>query len=93
MKKLLMMASLVSVCARAGVISFDLDNPIQTAAPGDAVTFTGTLFNNDVADVFFNAASATLPYPELSVDFTDFFTLIPLSLPAWGILQRTDIRR
>lgn len=59
---------------------FSLDSPIQSASPGDSVSFTGALFNDDVVDVYLNGASANLPYSELSVDFTDFFALVPPSL-------------
>lgn len=83
MRKLLIVLLLAGATGRASVI-FDLDMPIRSGLPGDVLTFTGTLFNDDVVDVFFNAASATLPYPELGVDFTAFFTLIPLSLPSGG---------
>src|SRR5260370_13801212 len=72
---------LAPVSARATVL-FTFDRPSQTGVAGGMVSFTGTLFNNDVVDVFLNGASATLPYSELSVDFTNFFTLVPLSLSA-----------
>jgi len=80
---MMLLLLLAPLSVHADVI-FNLDNPIQTSLPGGTVTFTGTLFNNDTVDVFLNGASADLPYAELSVDFTDFFTLVPLSLSAGG---------
>ena len=64
---------LSSLSIRATLL-FDLDSPIQTAAPGGIATFTGTLFNDDVVDVYLNGASANLPYSELTVDLPgDYF--------------------
>lgn len=82
MRNVLMMCLVMLAPTSLGALSFTLDSPIQTGTPGGTVTFSGTLFNDDIVDVFLNGASSTLPYSELSVDFTDFFSLVPASLSA-----------
>ena len=83
MRTVLMMCLLMlAPLSMRATLLFTLDSPIQAGGPGGTVSFSGELFNDDVVDVFLNGASATLPYSELSVDFTDFFSLVPLSLSA-----------
>jgi hypothetical protein len=77
---LMVLLFLLAPISMSASLLFSLDSPIQTAGPGATLSFTGTLFNNDVVDVYLNAASSDLPYSEQSVDYTDFFTLVPLSL-------------
>jgi hypothetical protein len=57
--------------ACADPISLVLDSTQLTAGPGQQVTFTGTIFNNDTATVDLNSISISLP-GEFTADPTPF---------------------
>jgi hypothetical protein len=49
-----------------------------------AAEFTGTLMNPGTSDVYLNGDVSSLPYPDLMVDGSPFFTFSPLFLPGGG---------
>lgn len=65
---------------KADVLSFTLDFPIWTGAPGDTVPITGTLENNGLSTLFLNNASGILGSLDLDLDYTDFFSIVPSSM-------------
>ena len=68
--------------ACADPISLVLDSSQLSAGPGQQVTFTGTIFNNDTATVDLNSISVSLA-GQFTVDSTPFF-LGPLTVGASG---------
>jgi hypothetical protein len=63
-----------------GQLQVLLDDPNQWGAPGDTLTFTGSLSNVDIEPDFLNGASLTLDDPGLLGDTTFFNVFAPLSL-------------
>jgi hypothetical protein len=61
-------------------LTFTLDSPTFSGAPGDTVAITGTLFNPDPEPVNLNDFSGLLTSPDLDFDLTDFFTVVPAVL-------------
>jgi hypothetical protein len=82
MKHILIVGSLLlslnSICQASLIMT--LDRPTFAGNPGDSVDITGTIFNPDPAAVFLNDISGLLTSPDLSFDFTDFFTVVPAEL-------------
>jgi hypothetical protein len=74
-KQLLLLAALLSVAGRgfASDITINLDAPFQMVQPGDLITFTGTIVNNDPAIVDLNFIEVDLSGTEFSVDDSPFF--------------------
>jgi hypothetical protein len=70
--------ALNGVC-RASLIS-TLDSSAFLGNPGDSVDITGTVSNPGPDTVFLNNISGLLTSPDLSFDFTDFFTVVPAVL-------------
>jgi len=70
--------ALDSLC-RASVV-FTLDSVAFSGNPGDSIDITGTISNPDPNAVFLNNISGLLTSPDLSFDFTDFFTVVPAVL-------------
>lgn len=63
----------VAIPARAQTISFALDTPSLSGAPGDRVTFSGTVTNTGAEDVYLNGSFFETDSPPLSLDPTSFF--------------------
>ena len=79
--------------ARASLI-FDLTSAAVSGTSGDNVSFEGTLTNTGSADLFLNGDVSFLPYAELMVDDSPFFTNVPAFLapgdsyagPLWNVI-------
>jgi hypothetical protein len=72
-----------AVQARASYITIALDQPFLTAAPGDELVFTGTIYNNQNAIVDLNAPDLNLIGSNLTPDGSLFFSG-PLSIDPLG---------
>lgn len=70
---LMAIAGSVPACAEFD-ITIVLDEPFQTAAPGDELTFTGTIYNNDNSTIFLNGDGVNLTGASLSFDDSPFFS-------------------
>jgi hypothetical protein len=57
---------------------------MRDMVPGGTVEFVGTLTNTGTTDVYLNGDVIVLPYPNLTVDDSPFFTNSPLFLPGGG---------
>jgi hypothetical protein len=78
--------------AHADALGFQLTPATLSTSPGGAVEFMGTLTNRETSDVFLNGDVSILPYPDLMVDDSPFFTFSPLFL-AGGYIHRTVFLR
>ncbi|HYP06439.1 MAG TPA: PEP-CTERM sorting domain-containing protein [Bryobacteraceae bacterium] len=72
---------LVAAPVWSASIEVTLDSSLQSAEPGDVVTFTGTIENTGVDTVYLNGFSSTFPLG--GVDDSAFF-LLPASLAPFG---------
>ena len=69
----LLMLSAMAAGGRAATISIDFVAPALSGAPGDALTFAGTIGNQTGADLYITGASITLAgFAEGDIDLTDF---------------------
>jgi len=69
------------LCATASAdIIFTLDNPVQSALPGNTLTFEGSILNDGLTEVFLNGTSFNVPSFDIVLDDTPFFVNTPLSL-------------
>jgi hypothetical protein len=84
MKHLFLCAVLLLLYSTSAKAQFLLsyDQIDMSAAPGQTVTFSGTLTNQGSSEVFLNGDSYTFSYNDLTLDDTPFFTYAPLSLQA-----------
>jgi hypothetical protein len=73
--QMLLLAALLSVAGRgfASDITINLDEPFQMVQPGDLITFTATIVNNDAAIVDLNFINVNLSGTGFSVDESPFF--------------------
>ncbi len=68
-------------------LTFTLSSPVQSAAPGASLIFTGTLTNTGPDELFLNSLSVNLfgnSVFYLSSNDSVFLNNVPLSLPAGG---------
>lgn len=67
-------------------LTLNLSSPAQNAAPGDTLSFAGTLSNLTAGAVFLNGASFTFSGPAegLTLDTSPFLSAAPASLPPMG---------
>jgi hypothetical protein len=76
--------------ARASQITITLDQPVQTAAPGDELIFSGTIYNNIDGVVDLNAPDLNLTGSGLVTDGSLFFSG-PVSVDALGKTDDFDL--
>ncbi len=80
MKRLLLSVFLLSALPASPALLFTLTSPAQTGQPGDTITFSGTLENNGLADLFLNDIAITFTPPAgtyLIEDHNFFFANVP----------------
>jgi hypothetical protein len=86
LKKLLVLSSVIAgfmlavAAAKADPLTIALDSPIQSGNPGDLLTFTATVTNNDPTDIVYLNSDSTSMNPPLVLDDSPFFANFPLSL-------------
>ena len=71
-----------------------LSSPSQSGAPGDVLSFFGTMTNVSGDTIFLNSASSTSASSNLTVDLLPFFFNAPLSLgpgEASGLFEIFDV--
>jgi hypothetical protein len=88
-RNLLLTVCLACAPAWADILTVNLDSTQLNASPGDSITFSGTITNNDSATVDLNSISVSLDGALFSVDITPFFNTAPLTVA--GNSQTSDI--
>jgi hypothetical protein len=87
-RNLVLAMCLACAPAWADDLAINLDTTQFTVSPGDSITFSGTITNNDSATEDLNNISISLP-GMFSVDITPFFNTAPLTVA--GNSSTTDI--
>ena len=80
MLKLIGLTLTFVACVNGAAITFSLDQPVASASKGDFVVFSGTITNVGIDTAYLNGALGSLPFSDLLVDYTAFFTAVPASL-------------
>lgn len=99
MKKLvnlLGLAMLIGASAHASLVTITLENPNQFGAPGQTLSFYGTITNTDVnsndAPVYLNATSFNLTLTDATdTHDNNFFANVPISLASGASSGRIDL--
>ena len=70
----LLLAVLLTIPARAGVVAVNFTSADLFGSPGDTLTFAGTLVNNTGSDVYITGAGVNIAvFDQSAYDLTDFF--------------------
>src|SRR5580693_8163395 len=85
-------AAFFAPAASADILFAALDVPTQPGAPGDTLTFSGTIANNSGTDLFVNSAEINLlGFGPNDSDLTDFIFNFTGLLPDTGSIGPADL--
>jgi hypothetical protein len=80
---ILMLATVGTVTAKADSVTITLDQPSQSAGPGQTIDFSGTITNTSGTTIFLNADDFNFVASGFSIN-DEFFNTVPISLAPSG---------